>query len=182
MGRGQPLGLKGRGPTRTSSTGANGSAGDPWKQGADIGFAIFDPWEQGKQYDKSEAYVRRWVPELRCVPDGYAHQPHLLTPSQQRRAGCNDYPTPLAFEPFKYPTGVDQEGSTAKWKHRRVEQDTSIASRTAVKKDGYDSASYSNARWQGWQESKTSQYPSERNNGRRWQAKANSARVVYMKN
>jgi len=90
--RGQPLGLKGRGPTKGKSTGANGSAGDPWKQGADLGYALFDPWEQGKQYDKTGCFVRRWLPELRSLPAGCAHRP---TKQDLQQAGCHDYQRPV---------------------------------------------------------------------------------------
>lgn len=97
--RGQPLGLKGRGPTSGRSSGARGSAGNPWAKGTSTGDAIFDPWEQGKQYDRSEMYVRRWVPELRQVPPGQAHWPHDLDATS--RGG---YTQPLATEPFAYDT------------------------------------------------------------------------------
>eukprot|EP00929_Paragymnodinium_shiwhaense_P044459 TRINITY_DN22809_c0_g3_i1.p1 TRINITY_DN22809_c0_g3~~TRINITY_DN22809_c0_g3_i1.p1 ORF type:complete len:277 (-),score=40.18 TRINITY_DN22809_c0_g3_i1:58-888(-) len=97
--KGQPLGLKGRGPTPGASSGANGSGGNPWAKGASAtGDAVFDPWEQGKQYDKSETFVRRWVPELREVPQGAAHWPHDLTSKPQSLAAA--YPKPLAVEPL----------------------------------------------------------------------------------
>lgn len=180
--RGQPLGLKGRGPTKNSSTGSNGSAGDPWKQGADIGFAVFDPWEQAKQYDKTESYVRRWLPELRLVPDGYAHQPHLLSQSERKRASCFGYPTPLALEPFQYArlanaqSSNGEESSSARGKHRRVEKDNSVGSMSK----NHDVAAYPNSQRPGWREDRSSYYARARPSGRRWHAKDGSTRAVYL--
>jgi deoxyribodipyrimidine photo-lyase len=159
--RGQPLGLKGRGPTKSSSTGSNGSAGDPWKQGADIGFAIFDPWEQGKQYDKTETYVRRWVPEMRLAPDGFAHRPHLLDDAQKLEAGCSDYPaSPLSLQPFSY-------RSLSKDTYNGVTSCAGAASSTAT------SATVGQRRqeWRREEGPYSSKSVSTRPTGRRWQAK-----------
>jgi deoxyribodipyrimidine photo-lyase len=40
-------------------------------------YRVFNPTTQGKQYDPAGEYVRRWVPELRDVPDRYVHEPWL---------------------------------------------------------------------------------------------------------
>lgn len=163
--RGQPLGLKGKGPTKSPSTGSRGSAGDPWKQGAEIGFAMFDPWEQGLQYDKKESYVKRWLPELRLVPDGYAHRPHALSAQERRKANCESYPIPLALEPFQYtsdPTRSDR-------KQRRMN------SAPETKQDSYyDRPSQKTSRWSN------SSSMADTSSRRRWQPKGSSTRVVYM--
>mmetsp|Transcript_23020 Transcript_23020/g.48970 ORF Transcript_23020/g.48970 Transcript_23020/m.48970 type:complete len:667 (+) Transcript_23020:33-2033(+) len=91
LGPRYPLGLKGRGPTGGRRPGAQGSGGDPWAKGVGLGAAVFDPWEQAAQYDRSEAYVRRWVPELRGLAPGFAQRPKNLD---------SPYPEPLAVEPF----------------------------------------------------------------------------------
>ena len=102
--KGQPLGLQGRGPTAQSGQGAHGGAGDPWAKGKATGAAVFDPWEQAAQYDRTEAYVRRWVPELRRVPTGCAHWPHDMDPESRAAANAVAYPSPLATEPFVHAT------------------------------------------------------------------------------
>ncbi|MEP7054322.1 MAG: deoxyribodipyrimidine photo-lyase [Actinomycetota bacterium] len=38
-------------------------------------FRVFNPVLQGRRHDPSGAYVRRWVPELRDVPDEWIHEP-----------------------------------------------------------------------------------------------------------
>jgi deoxyribodipyrimidine photo-lyase len=38
-------------------------------------YRVFNPTRQGQQYDPTGEYVRRWVPELRDVPDRYVHEP-----------------------------------------------------------------------------------------------------------
>jgi deoxyribodipyrimidine photo-lyase len=74
--------------------------GDPasnnggWQWAASTGtdaqpyFRIFNPVAQGRRWDREGRYVRRWVPELRAVPD-----PHLHAPWE---AGLpSDYPPPV---------------------------------------------------------------------------------------
>jgi len=61
-------------------------------------FRIFNPTSQGEKFDPDGAYVRRWVPELRNVPDKYIHEPWQMPRSEQVRAGCligQDYPAPI---------------------------------------------------------------------------------------
>jgi hypothetical protein len=36
---------------------------------------ILNPVKQGHDLDPTEAYVRRWLPELMTVPPGFAHEP-----------------------------------------------------------------------------------------------------------
>ncbi len=38
-------------------------------------FRIFNPVEQGKRFDATGEYTRRWVPELAALPDRWLHQP-----------------------------------------------------------------------------------------------------------
>ncbi len=38
-------------------------------------FRIFNPVEQGRRFDATGAYTRRWVPELAALPDRWLHQP-----------------------------------------------------------------------------------------------------------
>ena len=61
--------------------------GDPatnnggWQWAASTGtdaqpyFRIFNPVTQGRRWDPEGRYVRRWVPELRTVPDAQVHAP-----------------------------------------------------------------------------------------------------------
>ena len=59
---------------------------------------IYNPIKQAQDQDPTGAYIRRWVPELRGVPDAFIHAPHRMDTATQRRAGCvlgRDYPLPL---------------------------------------------------------------------------------------
>jgi deoxyribodipyrimidine photo-lyase len=38
-------------------------------------FRIFNPVEQGRRFDATGAYTRRWVPELAALPDRWLHKP-----------------------------------------------------------------------------------------------------------
>ncbi len=61
-------------------------------------FRVFNPTLQGERFDPGGAYVRRWVPELRGVPDTYIHEPWRMSEAAQAAAGCQigvDYPQPI---------------------------------------------------------------------------------------
>lgn len=58
---------------------ANTSPGWQWTAGcgADAApyFRIFNPTRQSERFDGSGQYIRRWVPELRHLPDTVIHEP-----------------------------------------------------------------------------------------------------------
>lgn len=61
-------------------------------------FRIFNPMTQGEKFDSEGDYTRRYVPELRAVPDKYLFRPWELPAEVQRAVGCRigeDYPAPL---------------------------------------------------------------------------------------
>jgi deoxyribodipyrimidine photo-lyase len=62
------------------------------------GYRIFNPALQSKKFDSDGAYIRRYVPELAHVSAKRIHEPHLMTPEEQARAGCRigvNYPSPV---------------------------------------------------------------------------------------
>ena len=62
------------------------------------GFRIFNPALQSKRCDLDGGYIKQYVPELMKVPSTLIHEPHLMTPQQQRAYSCGigkDYPEPL---------------------------------------------------------------------------------------
>jgi deoxyribodipyrimidine photo-lyase len=61
-------------------------------------FRVFNPILQGRRFDPSGAYVRRWVPELRGLPDDAVHAPWELGPVELDAAGVRlgeTYPAPI---------------------------------------------------------------------------------------
>jgi deoxyribodipyrimidine photo-lyase len=61
-------------------------------------FRVFNPVTQGKRFDPSGDYVRRWVPELAHVRDDRLAEPWTMTADEQRAARCvigRDYPAPI---------------------------------------------------------------------------------------
>lgn len=61
-------------------------------------FRVFNPITQGKKFDPSGAYVRRWVPELREVAGTAVHDPEALGALKGRLdtpAGLDRYPDPI---------------------------------------------------------------------------------------
>lgn len=61
-------------------------------------FRIFNPVTQGQKFDADGRYVRRWVPELRKLPDRWLHAPWTAPFGVLDLAGVRlgrDYPRPL---------------------------------------------------------------------------------------
>lgn len=61
-------------------------------------FRIFNPTTQGQKFDPKGEYVRRWIPELRGVPDQFVHAPEKMSAAEQVKCGCSigkDYPVPI---------------------------------------------------------------------------------------
>lgn len=61
-------------------------------------FRIFNPTTQGEKYDKAGEYIRRFVPELKNVPDKFIHNPSKMPQDVQQESGCiigEKYPKPV---------------------------------------------------------------------------------------
>jgi deoxyribodipyrimidine photo-lyase len=59
---------------------------------------IFNPALHMERFDPHGGYVRRYVPELRAVPDRYLREPWTMPAALQRDVGCvigSDYPAPI---------------------------------------------------------------------------------------
>jgi deoxyribodipyrimidine photo-lyase len=59
---------------------------------------IFNPTLQQRRFDPDGLYVRRYVPELRQVPDRQLAEPWTMPSELQQRVGCvigRDYPAPI---------------------------------------------------------------------------------------
>ncbi|HDR7861346.1 cryptochrome/photolyase family protein [Bacillus toyonensis] len=81
---------------------ANNTMGWQWVagSGADASpyFRIFNPITQGEKFDKNGEYIRRWVPELRDIPNKYIHKPweapeHILQKANIQLG--HTYPLPV---------------------------------------------------------------------------------------
>ena len=61
-------------------------------------FRIFNPITQAGTFDPDGGYIRKYVPELKAVPDRYLGEPWEMPPAVQEKAGCligKDYPAPV---------------------------------------------------------------------------------------
>ena len=61
-------------------------------------FRIFNPVTQGEKFDPNGEYVRRWIPELRNLPNKVIHSPWTAVSGVLDRAGLKlgqDYPKPI---------------------------------------------------------------------------------------
>ena len=59
---------------------------------------IYNPARQQQRFDPRGEYVRRYLPELRHVPDEYLAEPWPMPDAVQKQAGCvigSDYPRPI---------------------------------------------------------------------------------------
>ena len=66
--------------------------------GADQYFRCYSPVAFPQKYDKTGAYVRRWLPQLAHLPNKYIYEPWLTPIADQKKAGCIigvDYPKPI---------------------------------------------------------------------------------------
>ena len=60
---------------------------------------ILNPSLQMERHDPDGSYVRKYVPELRGVPDERLREPWRMSEAEQQRARCvigRDYPAPIA--------------------------------------------------------------------------------------
>ncbi|MCA3554926.1 deoxyribodipyrimidine photo-lyase [Aestuariivirga sp.] len=80
----------------------NNSASWQWVAGcgADAApyFRIFNPVLQGEKFDPQGAYVRKWLPELRHMPDEFVHRPWEAPALVLKTAGVElgrNYPHPV---------------------------------------------------------------------------------------
>ncbi|WP_417581339.1 cryptochrome/photolyase family protein [Pelagibacterium sp.] len=81
---------------------ANNPASWQWVAGcgADAApyFRIFNPVTQGEKFDPDGEYVRRWVPELKDLPDKWVHKPWMADAGVKDKAGLKlgaTYPEPI---------------------------------------------------------------------------------------
>ena len=61
-------------------------------------FRIFNPITQSEKFDKQGSYIRRYVPELKDMPEKYIHAPWLAPAEVLTVAGVNigiNYPAPV---------------------------------------------------------------------------------------
>jgi deoxyribodipyrimidine photo-lyase len=59
---------------------------------------LYNPTSQQANFDPTNAYVRKYVPELASVPDEFIKEPWKMTAEQQAAAACGigtDYPAPI---------------------------------------------------------------------------------------
>ena len=81
---------------------ANNSCGWQWTagSGADAApwFRIFNPAAQSRRHDAAGVYLRKWLPELRGLPDRAIHAPRLAPQAVLDESGVRlgeDYPSPM---------------------------------------------------------------------------------------
>ena len=70
---------------------STGCDAQPW-------FRLFNPVMQSARFDPEGLYIRRWLPELKAVPEAYLHAPWEMPPPDQQAVGVvigRDYPTPI---------------------------------------------------------------------------------------
>ncbi len=61
-------------------------------------FRIFNPVTQSERFDPKGKFIRRYLPELKDVPDKFIHAPWTLPPLEQQARGLligRDYPAPV---------------------------------------------------------------------------------------
>ena len=59
---------------------------------------IYNPVRNGLIHEPDGTFVRKWVPELKNIPNSYIHEPHTMPPLEQRFHNFSlgiDYPEPI---------------------------------------------------------------------------------------
>lgn len=81
---------------------ANNSASWQWVAGSGVDaapyFRIFNPVTQGEKFDAEGVYTRRFVPELKNLPNQYLFKPWEAPDDELKKAGVvlgKDYPKPI---------------------------------------------------------------------------------------
>ena len=78
---------------------ANNVAGWQWVSGcgADAApyFRIFNPILQGEKFDTKGHYVKKWVPEIKNIPEEFIHKPWEYTSSDKNFEIGKNYPKPI---------------------------------------------------------------------------------------
>lgn len=93
---------------------------------------IYNPLKQARDHDPKGVFVRRWLPQLRRVPDAWIFEPWRMPQDLRQRYGLNDtdLPTPL----------VDLENATREAKARlfalRARPEIKAAKSAIVKRHG----------------------------------------------
>lgn len=66
-------------------------------------FRIFNPFTQGEKFDPNGDYVRKYVPELKAMPNKFIHRPWEAPKQVMRQAGVElgkTYPNPIVDHKF----------------------------------------------------------------------------------
>ncbi len=73
-------------------------------------FRVFNPITQGRKFDGTGAYVRRWCPELARLPDKYLHAPWEADAAVLDASGVSlgtTYPKPIVDHPVARQRALD---------------------------------------------------------------------------
>ncbi len=64
---------------------------------------VYNSVKQSKDLDKHGDYIKRWVPELNNVPEGYIHDPWTMPAELQAKCKVKigvDYPLPIECDKY----------------------------------------------------------------------------------
>ena len=94
---------------------------------------IYSPIKQVTDQDPTGKFIRRWVPELRRIPDKYLPQPERMPIEVQQQSGCvidRDYPPPIVDHKTAYAAARERIRAI------RRQDDTRAESEAVLKKHG----------------------------------------------
>jgi deoxyribodipyrimidine photo-lyase len=99
---------------------------------------MYSPTKQAQDQDPQGVFIRRWVPELACVPLPYLAQPWKMDESIQRMAACTigaDYPAPMVDDKLSLQAAKDRMYGLRKSLEAR-EEASEVQARHGSRKSG----------------------------------------------
>jgi len=78
---------------------------------------MYNPLKQGKDHDPKGLFIKKWVPELKEVPEHFIHEPWLMTEMDKAFLGLefSNYPAPIIdFE------SASKTARTKIWGHKKT--------------------------------------------------------------
>ncbi len=80
---------------------------------------MYNPVKQSQDHDPQGVFIKKWIPELRLVPEKFIHEPWLMTEMDKAMLGIEDYSYPIPVIDLKTSAKAARDKI---WGHRKDKQ------------------------------------------------------------